>query len=74
MDYNGLVVLVERERSRLLEIIGRIYAGDTTAVNDLNPEVFNEHNKELFLWNAQAMKGKRRYSGTTMFIRLLQLI
>ena len=68
MDYNGLVVLVERERSRLLEIIGRIYAGDTTAVNDLNPEVFNEHNKELFLWNAQAMKGKRRYSGKHYYV------
>ncbi len=68
MEYDDLVARIERERIRFLDIIDRIYSGDTYAVDDLDPEVFNERNKAIFLWNAQAMKGKKRYSGVDYYV------
>jgi hypothetical protein len=68
MKYNDLVARIQRERIRFLDIIDRIYAGDINAVNDLDPEVFNEHNRELFLWNAQAMEGKHRRNGKHYYV------
>lgn len=59
---------LQQERLKFIKIVNEIYSGNTNTMEDLDHKVFNEHNRKLFLWNAQAMKEKRRYSGKPYYI------
>ena len=66
--YKSLIRELEKARKGLISIIEDVNSGDAEAVKSLDQNIFSEHNKELFLINAQQMKDRVRYSGDPFFI------
>jgi len=62
MRYGKLIENIVSSRPGFEGIIKEIYRGNTGAVEDLDYKVFNEHNRNLFLWDAKEMEGRKRYS------------
>jgi hypothetical protein len=68
LDLDSLVEELERERKEFVRIIGEIYSGNISVVNELDPSVFTPRNQRLFLLTANEMKHRRRNNGKPYFV------